>query len=65
MKVGHDSLGNAVSTADGAILAGVDDFVEGFLRYETRAAGILKTAAAAPDYGTLRAIAGQWAARLL
>ena len=49
MTTGCDSLGNSVSTADAAILAGVDDFVQGFLRYETRATNILKTAAAAPD----------------
>ncbi len=56
----NDSLGNPVSTDDGAILAGVDDFVLGFLRYETRAAGILKTAAAAPD----SALANAYAAAL-
>jgi hypothetical protein len=41
MTIGQDSLGNPVSTAEPALLAGIDDFVEGFLRYETRAAGIL------------------------
>ncbi len=56
----NDSLGNPVSTADGVILAGVDEFILGFLRYETRAAGILKTAAAAPD----SALANAYAAAL-
>ena len=60
MNVGQDTLGNAVSTTDRAILAGIDDFVEGFLRYETRAAGILKTAAGAPD----SALANAYAAAL-
>jgi tetratricopeptide (TPR) repeat protein len=49
MTAGRDTLGNPVSTGDGAVLAGLDDFVAGFLAYETRAAGILRTAAAAPD----------------
>ena len=47
MTAGRDTLGNSVSTADPAILTGLDAFVEGFLAYETRAAGILATAAAA------------------
>jgi hypothetical protein len=58
MTAGRDTLGNPVSTADPAILAGVDDFIEGFLRYETRAADILKTAAAAPDAALANAYAG-------
>ena len=57
MTIGSDILGNPVSTADGSILAGVDEFVLGFLRYETRAAGILKTAAAAPDVALANAYA--------
>ena len=58
MTVSRDTLGNPVSTADPAILTGVDDFVEGFLRYETRAVAILKTAAAAPDAPLANAYAG-------
>ncbi len=58
MSEGHDSLGNPVSSADSGLLAGIDDFVEGFLRYETRAAGILKTAAAASDHALANAYAG-------
>jgi tetratricopeptide (TPR) repeat protein len=58
MSAGQDTLGNPVSTADPAILAGLDAFVEGFLAYETRAAGILATAAAAPDQSLANAYAG-------
>ena len=58
MTPGRDVLGNPVSTADPALLAGLDDFVEGFLRYEDRAAAILKTAAAAPDAPLANAYAG-------
>jgi hypothetical protein len=58
MPAGHDFLGNPVSTTDPAILAGVDDFVDGFLGYEPRATGILKTAAAAPDAALANAYAG-------
>src|SRR5580700_3501818 len=58
MTIGQDSLGNPVSTADPMLLAGIDDFVEGFLRYETRAAGILRTAAGAPDSVLANAYAG-------
>jgi hypothetical protein len=53
-----DYLGNPVSTAEPAALAAVDEFVGGFLAYETRAANILKTAAAAPDAPLLNAYAG-------
>jgi hypothetical protein len=58
MTAGRDVLDNPVSTTDPAILAGVDAFVEGFLRYETRAVGILKTAAAAPSAALANAYAG-------
>src|SRR5579859_3730863 len=58
MTTGRDALGNPVSTADPQVLAGVDDFVEGFLRYETRAVDILKTAAAAHDAPLANAYAG-------
>ena len=56
MAQGRDALGNPVSTADPALLAGLDDLVEGFLRYETRAASILKTAGA--DFPLANAYAG-------
>jgi predicted Zn-dependent protease len=58
MTQGRDALGNPVSTGDPTLLAGLDDFVEGFLRYETRAAAILKTAAAAVDAPLANAYAG-------
>ena len=60
MTAGLDLLGNPVSTRDPAILAGIDDFVGGFITYESRASGILKTAAAAPG----SALANAYAATL-
>ena len=60
MIVGQDYLGNPVSTGNATILAGIDDFVGGFLTYETRAARILKTVVAAPD----SALANAYAAAL-
>jgi hypothetical protein len=44
-----DSLGNPVTVADEATLAAIDDFVDGFLAYEERAANILGAAEKAPD----------------
>jgi hypothetical protein len=58
MTPGRDTLGNPVSTSEPMLLAGLDDFVEGFLRYEVRAASILKTAAAAPDAPLANAYTG-------
>ncbi|HWA60089.1 MAG TPA: tetratricopeptide repeat protein [Caulobacteraceae bacterium] len=52
-----DYLGNPVSTGDAGVLAAVDDFVGGMLAYETRAAGVIKAAAAAPDAPLLNAYA--------
>ena len=57
MRGGRDGLGNPVSTTDTALLAGLDDFTQGFLAYETRAAGILKTAAANPGCALANAYA--------
>src|ERR1700734_2006798 len=45
----HDYLGNAVTGGLDATLRGVDDFIEGFLAYETRADRILAAATADPD----------------
>jgi hypothetical protein len=45
----HDRLGNPVSASSDRALRAVDDFVEGFLAYETRAEGILAAADAAPE----------------
>lgn len=45
-----DALGNPVTPAAPPVLAGIDDFVLGFLSYQTRAARILAAADAAPDH---------------
>jgi hypothetical protein len=45
----QDFLGNDVSGTNAATLAGVDDFVTGFLGYETKATNILAAADADPD----------------
>ena len=49
----QDALGNDVSGAEPAMLKGIDDFVEGFLGYETRASNVL--AAADADAGSVLA----------
>lgn len=53
-----DYLGNPVSAATDAAVAAVDDFVGGFLAYETRAAGVLAAADAHPASALLNAYAG-------
>jgi hypothetical protein len=45
----HDILGNPVSAMRGATLGAVDDFIEGYLAYETRAEGIAAAADADPE----------------
>jgi tetratricopeptide (TPR) repeat protein len=45
----QDALGNEVSTRHEPTLAGIDDFVGGFLGYETRATNVLAAADADPD----------------
>ncbi len=45
----EDSLGNPVGTASKEALAGINDFVEGFLAYETKAGNIFAAAEADPD----------------
>lgn len=45
----QDWLGNPVTVDSDATLAAVNDFVEGFLAYENKAAKILKAADEAPD----------------
>lgn len=45
----QDALGNEVSTSDTATLSGIDDFVEGFLGYEARAANVAAAADDNPD----------------
>jgi tetratricopeptide (TPR) repeat protein len=45
----EDALGNAVTTTNPATLAGIDDFVTGFLAYETKAGSVLAAADADAD----------------
>jgi hypothetical protein len=45
----QDTLGNEVSSATGATLQGIDDFVTGFLGYETKATNVVAAADADPD----------------
>jgi hypothetical protein len=45
----QDALGNEVTTTEAATLSAVDDFVEGFLGYETRATNVLAAADADAD----------------
>jgi tetratricopeptide (TPR) repeat protein len=53
-----DFLGNPVSVTTDASLAAVNDFVDGFLAYETRAASVLAAADADPASTLLNAYAG-------
>ncbi|AZO11953.1 MULTISPECIES: tetratricopeptide repeat protein [unclassified Mesorhizobium] len=45
----QDWLGNTVTTSSDATVAGINDFVEGFLAYENKAASILKAVEEEPD----------------
>ena len=45
----QDALGNEVTTATPATLAGIDDFVTGFLAYERKATNVLVAADADPE----------------
>ena len=45
----QDALGNEVTDGSEATLRGIDDFVTGFLGYETRATNVLAAADADPD----------------
>ena len=54
----QDYLGNPVSGGTADTIAAVDDFIEGFLAYETRAERILKAADEAPDCCLANAYAG-------
>lgn len=54
----QDWRGNPVTTPGGeATLAGIDDFVQGFLAYETRAAGVIPAADADPECALANAYA--------
>jgi len=46
----HDRLGNPVSAGSPETLAGIDDFILGFLAYQPRAANIIAAAEGAPDH---------------
>ncbi len=45
----RDYLGNPITGERDSTLRGIDEFIEGFLAYETRAERILATAAADPQ----------------
>jgi tetratricopeptide (TPR) repeat protein len=45
----RDALGNEVTTTNPATLAGIDDFVTGFLGYERKATNVLAAADAEPE----------------
>src|SRR3569833_4023615 len=49
LLMAQDALGNEVSSRNDATLRGIDDFVEGFLGYETKATNVLAAADADPD----------------
>lgn len=53
-----DWLGNSVSTSEAATIAGIDDFISGFLGYETKAANIVAAADNDPDCTLANAYAG-------
>src|SRR5208283_5268221 len=73
----YDCLGNSLSAAEQPTLRAVDDFIEGYLAYETRAENIIRAADADPGCcmanvyaGLLRMLletpaAAQFAARYL
>ena len=54
----RDYLGNPVSVQRDATLIAIDDFIEGYLAYETRAERILGAADAAPESCLANAYAG-------
>lgn len=54
----HDELGNPVLADSPALLAGLNDFIGGFLAYERRAERILDTAAAFPGAVLAQVYAG-------
>ena len=54
----RDYLGNPVTGDNDGTLRAINDFIEGFLAYETRAEGILAAASADPHSATANAYAG-------
>ena len=57
-RMREDILGNPLTGAGEATLRAIDDFVEGFLAYETRAEGIVRAADADPACCTANVYAG-------
>ena len=53
-----DGLGNPITTENDATLAAIDDFVEGFLAYETRATNVLGAAERDPSSALANTYAG-------
>lgn len=58
LRMANDYLGNPISSADPAAIAAIDDFVGGFLGYETRIDGVLRAAETFPDDVLVNAYAG-------
>lgn len=54
---GADYLGNPLAPTSAAALTAIDDFIDGFLAYETRAAEVIGAAEAHPDNVLLNAYA--------
>src|SRR5688572_12732456 len=55
----RDAFGNEVTTTNAATLAGIDDFVTGFLAYERKASNVLAAADADPD-SVIAAVYAGW-----
>jgi tetratricopeptide (TPR) repeat protein len=54
----NDYLGNPISSVDPTAIAAIDDFVGGFLGYETRMEGVIRAADAFPGDVLINAYAG-------
>jgi len=54
----RDYLGNPVTGDNDGTLRAINDFIEGFLAYETRAEGVLEAASADPESAIANAYAG-------
>jgi hypothetical protein len=54
----HDCLGNVVSATGAATLRALDEFIEGYLAYETRAEDIVRAADADPECAIANVYAG-------
>ena len=58
MGAGHDAYGAQTTTTAAAALAGIDDFVTGFVGYHPRSANVLAAAEAHPDSALANILAG-------